>query len=131
MHMTEEQRKVLKQCIEVKLLRDHNDMFVITGIGKSDEYVKQLVNTFVAIGIRNYEEYRTSELRNFLDTREQRLLELQKYQASQIEKIHELHRKYGIVHPKEEMDTVKKMQGAGIISGLNDGSFAPKRFADS
>ena len=26
-------------------------------------------------------------------------------------------------------DAVKKMQGAGIISGLNDGSFAPKRFA--
>ncbi len=121
MHMTEEQRKVLKQCIEVKLLRDHNDMFVITGIGKSDEYVKQLVNTFVAIGIRNYEEYRTSELRNFLDTRERRLLELQKYQASQIEKIHELHRKYGIIHPKEEMDTVKKMQGeqAAALAELN------------
>ena len=26
-------------------------------------------------------------------------------------------------------DAVKKMQGAGVISGLSDGSFAPKRFA--
>ncbi len=77
LQLNQEQRSILKQCIEVKLLRDHNDMFVITGIGDSDEYVKQLLNTFVAIGIRNYEEYRTAELRNFLDSREQRLRELQ------------------------------------------------------
>ena len=69
MHLNEKQRAILKKSIEVKLLRDHNDMFVITGIGNSDEYVKQLVNTFVAIGIRNYEEYRTAELRNFLDSK--------------------------------------------------------------
>ena len=111
MHMTPKQRSVLKESIEVKLLRDQNDMFVITGIGESDEYVKQLVNTFVAIGIRNYEEYRTGELRNFLNTRERRLMEVQEYQKSQIEKIHALHRKYGIIHPVEEMETVKKMQG--------------------
>ena len=109
--MTEKQRAVLKQSIEVKLLRDHNDMFVITGIGESDEYVKQLVNTFVSLGIRNYEEYRTAELRSFLETREQRLIELQNYQKSLIERIHGLHRKYGIIQPKEEMETVKKMQG--------------------
>ena len=65
MHMNKKQRALLKQSIEVKLLRDHNDIFVITAIGDSDEYVKQLINTFVAIGIRNYEEYRTGELRNF------------------------------------------------------------------
>ena len=52
MHLNEKQRAILKQCIEVKLLRDHNDMFIITGIGDSDEYVKELLNTFVAIGIR-------------------------------------------------------------------------------
>ena len=111
MHMNKKQRALLKQSIEVKLLRDHNDIFVITAIGDSDEYVKQLVNTFVAIGIRNYEEYRTGELRNFLNTRERRLQELQAYQKTQIETLHGLHRKYGIVHPLEEMETVKKMQG--------------------
>ena len=111
LQLNKEQRSILKQCIEVKLLRDHNDMFVITGIGDSDEYVKQLVNTFVAIGIRNYEEYRTAELRNFLDSRERRLRELQEYQKTLIERLHGLHRKYGIIHPKEEMDNVKKIQG--------------------
>lgn len=121
LHLTEKQRGVLKQSIEVKLLRDHNDMFVITGIGDSDEYVKSLVNTFVAIGIRNYEEYRINELRSFLKTREQRLMELQKFQTSQIEKLHSLHRKYGIEHPKEEMETVKRMQGeqAAAFAELN------------
>ena len=73
LHLNEKQRATLKQSIEVKLLRDHNDMFVITGVGESDEYAKLLVNTFVAIGIRNYEEYRTAELRNFKESREQRL----------------------------------------------------------
>ena len=111
LQLNKEQRSILKQCIEVKLLRDHNDMFVITGIGDSDEYVKQLLNTFVAIGIRNYEEYRTAELRNFLDSRERRLRELQEYQKNLIERLHGLHRKYGIIHPKEEMDNVKKIQG--------------------
>ena len=111
LQLNEEQRSILKQCIEVKLLRDHNDMFVITGIGDSDEYVKQLVNTFVAIGIRNYEEYRIAELRNFLNSRERRLRELQEYQKTLIERLHGLHRKYGIIHPKEEMDNVKKIQG--------------------
>ena len=111
LHLNEKQRAKLKQCIEVKLLRDHNDMFIITGIGESDEYVKRLVNTFVAIGIRNYEEYRTAELRNFLESRERRLRELQEYQKSLIERLHGLHRKFGIIHPKEEMETVKKIQG--------------------
>ena len=111
LQLNKEQRSILKQCIEVKPLRDHNDMFVITGIGDSDEYVKQLLNTFVAIGIRNYEEYRTAELRNFLDSRERRLHELQEYQKNLIERLHGLHRKYGIIHPKEEMDNVKKIQG--------------------
>ncbi len=111
LHLTPKQRKVLKQSIEVKLLRDHNDMFVIQGIGESEEYVKRLVNTFVAIGIRNYEEYRTNELRSFLETRERRLQEVQTFQNVQIEKLHGLHRKYGIIHPQEEMETVKKMQG--------------------
>ena len=116
MHLTEKQRAVLKQSIEVKLLRDHNDMFVITGIGESDEYVKQLVNTFVAIGIRNYEEYRTAELRNFLNAREQRMRELRQFQAGLIERIHGLHRKYGIIHPLEEMETVKKIEGEQAAS---------------
>ena len=111
MHLTEKQRSVLKQCIEVKLLKDQNDMFVITGIGDSEEYVKQLVNTFVNLGIRNYEEYRTAELRNFLESREQRLRDLQVYQKSLIERLHGLHRKYGIIHPREEMENVKKIQG--------------------
>ena len=111
MHLNEKQRSILKQCIEVKLLKDQYDMFVITGIGDSDEYVKQLVNTFVSIGIRNYEEYRTAELRNFLESRERRLRELQEYQKTLIERLHGLHRKYSIIHPKEEMDNVKKIQG--------------------
>ena len=111
LHLTEKQQSLLKQSIEVKLLKDQNDMFVISGIGESDEYVKQLVNTFVAIGIRNYEEYRTNELRNFLETRERRMQELQKFQADQIEKIHALHRKYSIIHPVEEMETVKRISG--------------------
>ena len=111
MHLTDKQKSVLKSSIEVKLLKDQNDMFVITGSGENEEYVKQLVNTFVSIGIRNYEEYRTAELRNFLEARERRLWELQAYQKSLIEKLHELHRKYGIIHPKEEMENVKKIQG--------------------
>ena len=121
MHLNKKQKAVLKQSIEVKLLRDQNDMFVITGIGESDEYVKQLVNTFVSLGIRNYEEYRTAELRSFLDTRERRLLELQEYQKNLIEKLHGLHRKYGIIHPKEEMDTIKKIQGeqSAALAELN------------
>ncbi|MBR2364283.1 MAG: hypothetical protein IKA79_03685, partial [Lentisphaeria bacterium] len=116
LHLTKKQQAILKQCIEVKLLRDQNDMFVITGIGESDEYVKKLINTFVAIGIRNYEEYRTAELRNFLRTREQRLQELQAFQSTQIERLHALHRKYDIIHPVEEMETVKKMQGEQAAS---------------
>ena len=121
LHLTPKQRSSLKQSIEVKLLRDHNDMFVITGTGESDEYVKLLVNTFVTIGIRNYEEYRTAELRSFLENRERRLLELQAFQNTQIEKLHSLHRKYGIIHPNEEMDTVKRIQGeqSAAISELN------------
>ena len=121
LHLSEDQRAVLKQSIEVKLLRDHNDMFVISGVGESDEYVKSLINTFVAIGIRNYEEYRTAELRNFLESRERRLRELQEFQQSQIEKLHSLHRKYGIIHPVEEMENVKKIQGEqnATIAELN------------
>ena len=111
MLLTDKQKSVLKQCIEVKLLRDQHDMFVISGIGDSEEYVKQLVNTFVNLGIRNYEEYRTAELRNFLESRERRLGELQLYQKSLIERLHGLHKKYGIIHPKEEMENVKKIQG--------------------
>ena len=111
MHLTAEQKAVLKQSIEVKLLRDQNDMFIITGIGESEEYVKQLINTFINIGISNYEEYRTAELRNFLNSRERRLQELHEYQKSLIERIHGLHRKYGIIHPNEEMENVKKIQG--------------------
>ncbi len=111
LHLNEKQKGVLKQSIEVKLLKDQNDMFEITGVGNSDEYVRQLVNTFVAIGIRNYEEYRTAELRNFLNSRERRLREVQEYQKSLIGRIHGLHRKYGIIHPEEEMETVKKIQG--------------------
>ena len=121
MHMNEKQRALLKQSIEVKLLRDQNDMFVITGSGDSDEYVKLLISTFVTIGIRNYEEYRTKELRNFLENRERRMHELQNYQSTLIEQTHELHRKYGIIHPIEEMETVKKIQGeqAATLAELN------------
>ncbi len=121
LHLNEKQRTILKQSIEVKLLRDHSDMFVITGIGDSDEYVKLLVNTFVSLGIRNYEEYRTAELRNFMESRERRLLELQNFQNTQIEQIHALHRKYGIIHPIEEMETVKRIQGeqSATLAELN------------
>ena len=121
MHLNEKQRNILKESIEVKLLKDQNDMFVITGIGDSDEYVKQLVNTFVSLGIRNYEEYRTAELRNFLESRERRLRELQGHQKVLIERLHGLHRKYGIIHPKEEMENVKKIQGEqnAALSELN------------
>ncbi|MBO5645029.1 MAG: hypothetical protein J6S90_07260, partial [Lentisphaeria bacterium] len=68
-------------------------------------------NTFVMLGIRNYEEYRTGELRNFLNTRTQRMVEIQEYQKSLIERLHGLHRKFGIIHPQEEMHNVKKIQG--------------------
>ena len=98
MHLTEKQRAVLRQAIEVKLLRDQHDMFVITGLGESDEFVKKLVNTFAAIGIRNYEEYRSAELRNYLSARTRRLQELQLFQKTQIENLHGLHKKYGIIH---------------------------------
>ncbi len=111
MHLTELQRAILKQCVEVKLLKDQYDMFIITAIGDSEEYTKQLLNTFVNLGIRNYEEYRTAELRNFLNSRERRLQELQENQRSLIEKLHGLHRKYDIIHPQEEMENVKKIQG--------------------
>ncbi len=111
MHLSNSQKRILKQCIEVKLVKDQNNIFIITGIGDSEEYVKQLVSTFVTIGIRNYEEYRTAELNSFLNSRERRLRELQEYQKSMIERLHGLHRKYGIVHPREEMNNVKKIQG--------------------
>ena len=111
LHLTPKQQSVLKSSIEVKLMRDQNDMFVITGKGESDEYVKKLVNTFAAIGCRAYDEYRTRELRNYLDAREKRLQDLELFQKNRIEDLHRLHRKYGIIHPKEEMDTVKKIQG--------------------
>ena len=48
LHLNEKQKSVLKQAVEVELLKDHNDMFVIKGQGESDEYVRQLVNTFIS-----------------------------------------------------------------------------------
>ena len=119
--LNEKQRSVLKQAVEVELLRDRNDMFVIKGQGESDEYVRKLVNTFASIGIRNYEEYRNSELRNYLTARENRLRELQHFEKTQIEALHGLHRKFGIIHPKEEMENVKKIQGEqnAALSELN------------
>ncbi len=121
LHLTDRQRAVLQQAIEVKLLKDQHDMFVITGQGESDEFVKKLVNTFAAIGIRNYEEYRSAELRNYLDARTRRLQDLQLFQKTQIENLHALHRKYGIIHPAEEMDNIKKIQGEqnAALSELN------------
>lgn len=121
MHLTKKQQAVLKKGIEAKLLRDQHDMFVITGKGESDEYVRNLVNTFAAIGIRNYEEYRSGELRNYLNARERRLLELQDYQKNKIAELHGLHKKYGIIHPKEEMENLKKIQGEqnAALSELN------------
>ena len=121
MHLTKEQQSVLKKGIEAKLLRDQHDMFVITGKGESDEYVRNLVNNFAAIGIRNYEEYRSGELRNYLNARERRLLELQDYQKNKIAELHGLHKKYGIIHPKEEMENLKKIQGEqnAALSELN------------
>ena len=111
LHLTPRQQSILKSSIEVKLMRDQNDMFVITGKGESDEYVKKLVNTFASIGIRFYEEYRTKELRNYLDSREKRMRDLELFQKNRIEELHKLHRQYGIIHPKEEMENVKKIQG--------------------
>lgn len=121
MHLTKEQQTVLKKGIEAKLLRDQHDMFVITGKGESDEYVRNLVNNFAAIGIRNYEEYRSGELRNYLNARERRLRELQDYQKNKIAELHGLHTKYGIIHPKEEMENLKKIQGEqnAALSELN------------
>ena len=121
MKLTEKQQAVLRKGIEAKLLRDQNDMFVITGRGESDEYVRNLVNTFASIGIRNYEEYRSGELRNYLNARESRLEELQSYQKSKIAELHGLHTKYGIIHPKEEMENLKKIQGEqnAALSELN------------
>ena len=121
MHLTKEQQSVLKKGIEAKLLRDQHDMFVITGKGESDEYVRNLVNNFAAIGIRNYEEYRSGELRNYLNARERRLRELQDYQKNKIAELHGLHKKYGIIHPKEEMENLKKIQGEqnAALSELN------------
>lgn len=121
MHLTKEQQTVLKKGIEAKLLRDQHDMFVITGKGESDEYVRNLVNNFAAIGIRNYEEYRSGELRNYLNARERRLRELQDYQKNKIAELHGLHKKYGIIHPKEEMENLKKIQGEqnAALSELN------------
>ena len=43
--------------------------------------------------------------------RERRMRELELFQKNRIEELHGLHRKYGVVHPKEEMDTIKKIQG--------------------
>ena len=37
LHLNKKQQAVLRQSIEVKLLRDHKDMFVITAVGESDE----------------------------------------------------------------------------------------------
>ena len=121
LNLSDKDRAVLKQAIEVELLRDHNDMFVIKGKGKSDEYVRKLINTFAAVGIRNYEAYRSTELRNYLTARESRLQELQLFEKTRIEALHALHRKYGIVHPIEEMGTVKKVQGeqSAALSELN------------
>ena len=121
MHLNDNERAVLKQALEVELLRDRNDMFMIKGKGRSEEYVKNLVNTFAAVGIRNYEEYRNSELRNYLTARESRLRDLHIFEKTQIEALHALHRKYGITHPKEEMGTVKKVQGEqnAALSELN------------
>ena len=111
LHLTNKQRAVLKAAVEVELLRDRNDMFIIKGKGESDEYVRKLVNSFAAIGIRNYEEYRSAELRNYLTARENRMAELQLFEKNKIEALHGLHRKFGIIHPKEEMENVKKIQG--------------------
>ena len=74
LHLTNKQRAVLKAAVEVELLRDRNDMFIIKGKGESDEYVRKLVNSFAAIGIRNYEEYRSAELRYYLTARENRMV---------------------------------------------------------
>ena len=121
MQLNARQKAVLREAIEVELLRDHNDMFVITGRGESEKYVQQLVNAFAAAGRRNYEDYRGTELRNYLNNRERRLQELQLYQKNKVEELHGLHRKFGIVHPKEEMSTVKKIQGEqnAALSELN------------
>ena len=110
LNLNEKQKAVLKKGIVVELLRDQNDMFIIKGKGESEEYTRNLVNTFAAVGIRNYEEYRYNELRTYLDARERRLQELQLFQKNKIEALHALHRKFGITHPKAEMETVKKMQ---------------------
>jgi hypothetical protein len=121
MQLNDEERAILKQALTVELLRDRNDMFMIKGKGKSEEYVRNLINTFAAVGIRNYEEYRNSELRNYLNARETRLRELHLVEKTQIEALHALHRKFEIVHPKEEMGMVKKVQGEqdAALSELN------------
>lgn len=121
LHLTDQQKSYLKQSIEVKLLRDQNDMFVIIGSGDTDAYVKELVNTFVSLSISNYEKYRENELLSFLEAREKRLTEVQGFLNAQIKKTHDLHKKYEIIHPEEEMETVKKMQGeqAATLAELN------------
>lgn len=111
LQLSEEQQAALKGGLEVKMLKDQRDMFMVVGRGDNDEYARTLVNTLAAIGIRNYEEYRAGELRNYLNARETRMLEVQDYQKRKIKELHGLHRKYGIVHPKEEMENLKKIQG--------------------
>ena len=121
LHLNDDERAVLKQALEVEVMRDRNDMFLIKGKGKSEEYVQNLINTFAAIGIRNYEEYRNAELRNYLAARESRMRDLHLFEKNRIEALHALHRKFGIVHPQEEMGMVKKVQGEqdAALSELN------------
>ena len=110
LHPDAKQRAALKQAIEVKMVKDQHDMFTITGRGDSDEYVKRLLSTYVAIAERNYEEYRTAELRNYLNNRNARLAELHALQEKQIERLHTIYETFGISHPQEELETLKKVQ---------------------
>lgn len=110
LHPDAKQRAALKHAIEVKMLKDQHDMFTITGRGDSDEYVKRLVSTYAAIAERNYEEYRIAELRNYLNNRSARLVELQAFQEKHIERVHTIYQNFDISHPKEELETLKKVQ---------------------
>lgn len=116
LQLTAKQLSALQNAVVVAPIRDRHDMFTITVRGDNNEYVKQLVNTYSAIAASNYEEYRLAELRNYLSSRTNRLAEFRAIQKQYIKNLQSLFQKFGISHPKEELETVKKVQTALLAS---------------
>ena len=116
LQLSDKQLSALQNAIEVAPIRDRYDMFTITARGDSDEYVKLLVNTYAAIAESNYEEYRLAELRNYLSNRTNRLAELRAAQEKYIKNLQSMFLSFEISHPREELETVKKVQTALLAS---------------